>query len=146
MKKIIPLALIVFASCQNKHSVTDAATSLHYANAGDSIVNITADSLRNTLIRKIGEEGLAGAMRFCKVNATGITSALAQEGISIGRVSDRPRNIYNEMNERDKLVWTEYTYKFANHDSLRPALISEKNEFHFYKPIFVQQLLSLIHI
>jgi len=97
MKKIsFCLVIILFVTAcisnptgNNRQNEEEPAT---YISKGDSIVKITFDTLRNTLVKTIGEKGLAGALRFCNMEALPITASYASEGITVGRVSDKNRN------------------------------------------------------
>ena len=77
MKKFAFIILILsgVTACDNStHNGQDAAQLTAYTTKGDSIVKITFDTLRNALIKTMGEKGLAGALRFCNVQALPLKS------------------------------------------------------------------------
>jgi len=150
MKKIsFCLVIILFVTAcisnptgNNRQNEEEPAT---YISKGDSIVKITFDTLRNTLVKTIGEKGLAGALRFCNMEALPITTSYASEGITVGRVSDKNRNSKNGLSDFDKIEWEKYTILLANKDSLKPVVVSRNKEFHYYKPILMQSMCLNCH-
>lgn len=114
MKKIafFTLIILIAVACNNNNTnnknkqTADAAGA--YIKQGDSIVKITFDTLRNTLVKTIGEKGLSGTLKFCNVQALPITAMYAPEGITVSRVSDKNRNSKNALSDFDKIEWEKY--------------------------------------
>lgn len=150
MKKISFCLLIIFfvtacISDGTRNSEQNEEETATYISKGDSIVKITFDTLRNTLVKTIGEKGLAGALQFCNAAALPITASYASGGITVGRVSDKSRNVKNLLSDFDKIEWEKYTTLWANKDSLRPVVVSRNGEFHYYKPILMQSMCLNCH-
>jgi hypothetical protein len=150
MKKMSFLSLLIFMvfACnnptadKNKQPADEAAA---YMKQGDSIVKITFDTLRNTLIKTIATNGHAAAVRFCNVQALPITAMYASEGITVSRVSDRNRNPGNALRDLDKTEWQKYLALAARKDSLKAVTIFSNNQVHYYKPILMQPMCLSCH-
>lgn len=119
--------------------------SATYIKQGDSIVKITFDTLRNTLLKTIAEKGYPEAVKFCNVQALPITALYASEGIAVKRVTDKNRNPGNTLQDLDKVEWAKYTNRMANKDSLQPVIVYNNNEVHYYKPIIMQPMCLSCH-
>lgn len=112
---------------------------------GDSIATATFDTLRKSLLQAMETRGIAGAVRFCNVQALPITSALAKDGITIQRVAERFRNPANALNKEDSLHWQIFAQRMAMGDSLTPILFETTTETVFYKPIIMNPLCGNCH-
>jgi hypothetical protein len=150
MKRItfISFLLFIFIACNNKdagNSVQNDDQAAVYLKQGDSIVKITFDTLRKTLIKAISTKGLSGTLMLCNVQAKPITGMYTSEGITVGRVTDKNRNPENTLSAFDQAVWEKYRDQVAKKDSLKSVLISRNNEFHYYKPIFIQPMCLNCH-
>ncbi|HLG41289.1 MAG TPA: hypothetical protein VI461_16535, partial [Chitinophagaceae bacterium] len=88
----VPFALAILLSCNTKK---EAESDLAWKAKADSLINLTFDTLRNTLLKAVSEKGFAGAIAFCNTEATGLTNIYATEKITIRRSSDRARNTAN---------------------------------------------------
>ena len=148
MKKFAFIILILsgVTACDNStRNGQDAAQLTAYTTKGDSIVKITFDTLRNALVKTMGEKGLAGALRFCNVQALPITALYASNDISISRVTNKNRNPENELSAFDKIQWEKYEALLAKKDSLKPVVVPNNNEIHYYKPIIMQGMCLSCH-
>jgi hypothetical protein len=148
--KLLLLLIPTFAilSCQNNnvasHELSDKEMQA-YTRPGDSIVKITFNTLRNTLLSTIGKDGIAGAVRVCNVKAKDITSLYSQQDITVLRLSGKPRNPANKPGVEDSIIWNKYLEMAARHDSMRAMVVAHNSELHYYKPILVQPLCLNCH-
>ena len=146
MKKWAIIALLFTAigyqSCLDE-SLT--AEQQQYLQRGDSIATATFDTLRNSLLQAMETKGMAGAVRFCNVQALPITSSLAKDGITIQRVAERFRNPVNALNKQDSLHWQIFAQRMAMGDSLTPILFETTTAVVFYKPIIMNPLCGNCH-
>ena len=151
MKKINFYLLFIFfasacndngAKSKNEQKTTQQATIIA---KGDSIVKITFDTLKNTLVKTIGENGLSYAVRFCNAQALPITATFAAEGITINRVTDKTRNVKNELSDFDKVEWEKYKLLLSKKDSIKPVVVFRNKEQHYYKPILMQSMCLNCH-
>jgi hypothetical protein len=82
---------------------------------GEEILSATASAYLNTLKRAIVENGISGAIDFCQLSASGIAAGLQDSlGVTITRVTDKPRNPANMLSESDKAIWEAYAYMPEN--------------------------------
>lgn len=137
-------SVILIVACTNntKETTTSNAAYLH---KGDSIVKVTFDTLRNALTNIIGQKGFAEALQYCNVQALPITSIYASQDITISRVSEKNRNPVNKLSELDKLQWDKFKIAFEKKDSLKAAVVDNKEDIHYYKPILIQGMCLSCH-
>lgn len=150
MKKIALFAMIILmiVACNNtanNKNKTEAIETTAWLKKGDSIVKITFDTLRNTLLKTIAAKGQAEAVKFCNVQALSITAMYASEGIVVSRVSDKNRNPGNALQDMDKATWQQYLDLAVKKDSLKPVAITSNNQVHYYKPILMQPMCLSCH-
>ncbi len=146
MKKWAIIALLFTAiGYQGCLDESLTAEQQQYLQRGDSIATATFDTLRNSLLQAMETKGIAGAVRFCNVQASPITSALAKDGITIQRVAERFRNPANALNKEDSLHWQIFAQRMAMGDSLTPILFETTTETVFYKPIIMNPLCGNCH-
>jgi len=145
MKKgtLILLALSFIAACN--YNVQNEKDIVDYTAKGDSLVKITFDTLRSTLVKTIGGKGLAGALRFCNTEALALTSLYASGDVTITRVSDKSRNPKNELSVLDKEQWDKYKTLVAKNDSVKPIIVIQNKEVNYYKPITMQGMCLNCH-
>jgi Protein of unknown function (DUF3365) len=150
MKRIafFTVSILIVIGCNSNdagNNKQDADELAAYVKQGDSIVKITFDTLRNTLFKTIGEKGLRGALIFCNAQALPITKIYASEGIAVSRISDKNRNPENGLSEFDKIEWGKYINNTTRKDSLKPVVIFNDSEAHYYKPILMQPFCLSCH-
>ncbi len=147
MRHFNPLFILLaasFASCtQNKNpSVTMEGFRLR----GDTIVAQTFDTLRNTLLKAIGERGLPMAVEFCNINALPLTNAFSAADISIKRTSDKIRNPANSADTMEQRILATYLQLKNNKGALKPIVEKDAaGNHHYYKPIIVQAMCLNCH-
>lgn len=142
------LLILIAAACNNGSTSKDqpeAGDAAAYLKKGDSVVKVTFDTLRNTLLKTIAEKGHAAAVKFCNVQALPITAMYASEGITVSRVSDKNRNPGNGLQKLDKMEWQKYLAVAAKKDSLKALVIDSNNQVHYYKPILIQPMCLSCH-
>lgn len=111
-----------------------------YIKKGDHLVSLTFDTLRNSLLTAIGEQGFVHAVQFCNEKAYPLTSRYASEGITIRRASARFRNPSNQPDSLEMTVFEQSQSK-----GLRTKLIRTKGEVHYIKPIMMQAMCLNCH-
>jgi Protein of unknown function (DUF3365) len=150
MRKIAFFTILVIMAAACNHSTANknkqqADEAAGYMKQGDSIVKITFDTLRNTLLKTIAAKGHAEAVKFCNVQALPITGMYASEGITVSRVSDKNRNPGNALQELDKTEWQKYLALAAKKDSLKAVVVFSNQQAHYYKPILMQPMCLSCH-
>lgn len=142
--------IVLITSCSNNEQGNDkqhirALSEADYKKMGDSLVKLTFDSLRNTLLRTISESGPEEAVKFCNLNALNLTSSFASNGIAISRVTDQPRNPENMLSDFDRVQFNKYKNLKEKGDSLTTLTLEANNEVHYYKPILIQTMCLTCH-
>lgn len=116
-----------------------------YLQRGDSIATATFDTLRKSLLQAMETRGIAGAVRFCNVQALPITASLAKDGITNQRVAERFRNPANALDSVDNKQWQIFAQLKARGDSLSSVVQETQTSFVFYKPIIMNPLCGNCH-
>ena len=140
---IIGLLLVSVISCTEKNKTEDY-TELRLK--GDSLITQTFDTLRNTLLRAVGEKGFPGAVDFCNTAAIYLTNSYASEGIIIKRSSDKIRNAANAPDSIEKEMLSAYLQMKKIKQELKP--ITQKDaagNHHYFKPILLQAICLNCH-
>lgn len=146
LRLMIYIAVILFSmACNNNDSKETTTDTKAFLIKGDSIVKITFDTLRSALVTTIGQKGFTAALQYCSVQALPITSLYASPDITVSRVSDKNRNPGNGLTELDKVQWGKFKAAFAKKDSLKAAVVSNKEAIHYYKPILIQGMCLSCH-
>ncbi len=112
---------------------------------GDSVVIRSFDTLRNTLLRTIGEKGFAGAIGFCNEQALPLTSTYSNGEISIKRTSDRLRNPANAPDSLEARILSQLSSLKRKNMPLIDFVVSNDNGYHYFKPIVIQALCLNCH-
>lgn len=140
---IISLLLVSIISCTEKKKVEDnAALRLK----GDSLITQTFDTLRNTLVRAIGEKGFPGAVSFCNTEALPLTNSYVYEGIIIKRSSDKIRNSANAPDSIEQEILSVYLQMKKDKQELKSVLKKDAaGNYHYFKPILLQTMCLNCH-
>jgi len=130
-------------SCKEKEQPEDLAA---WKIKGDSLVNRTFDTLRNTLQRAVAEKGFAGAVDFCKTEALALTNTYSKEGISVKRSSDKLRNPSNAPDSMELRILATYRQWKTEKKELKGVLEKDgSGNYHYFKPILLQTLCLNCH-
>ena len=135
------LACTVF-SCTAKKQPEDLSA---WKIKGDSVVTRSFDTLRNTLLRTIGEKGFAGAVGFCNEQAIPLTNTYSTEGVSIKRTSDRLRNPANAPDSMEARILSQLSSLKRKNLPLIDFVVPDDNGYHYFKPIVIQALCLNCH-
>jgi hypothetical protein len=151
MKQLIIPAAVLFAAvllqaaCRQPAGMPEAERTA-YMNRGDSLVRISFDTLRNTLLRTIAQEGPAGAVVFCKAEADALTGTYATGDVAISRTSLRYRNSANRPDSLSEIVLRAMQDSMDRGGSAKPFLQETTDGVvHYYKPIMVQAMCLNCH-
>ena len=124
---------------------SDARETAEFIKMGDSLSKITFDTLRTVLVKAIGQKGLAGALAFCNVQATAVTSTYSSSQATISRVADKNRNTRNGLSLFDEEAWEKYAGIAAIKGDLKPMVVFRNTQAHYYKPILLQSMCLNCH-
>ena len=86
MRRTNALLVLLAASLASCEPTNNASGTMEaFRLQGDTLVAQTFDTLRNTLLKAIGEKGFAGAVEFCTINALPLTNTFSAGDKSIKR-------------------------------------------------------------
>lgn len=140
---IISLLLVSVISCTEKKRPED---DIALRSKGDSLIAQTFDTLRNTLLKTIGEKGFPGAVSFCNTKALSLTNTYAAEGITIKRTSDKLRNPANRPDNMEQEILSAYLQMKRDKQELKPVFKKDaEGNRHYFKPILLQAMCSNCH-
>lgn len=146
MCKMFPIAValsIMLFSCKEKKQAADYA---EWHIKGDSLVTRTFDTLRNTLLKTIGEKGFPGAVEFCNTAALHLTDIYSNEGITIERSSDKLRNPANAPDSMEKRILAAYLKLKNENQELKPLFEKDvTGKYHYFRPIILQAMCLNCH-
>lgn len=114
--------------------ITDAEIAAKGEELGKAIVDASQNALMNALKEAIVEQGIDGAIKYCNLNALNLVKGLEDSlGVSISRVTDRPRNPNDTLSSSDQLIWEAYEYTPENAEAQIQAL--DEDHLILTKPI-----------
>lgn len=148
MKRLAPgiiltgLVVLALACTPRKAEVlaTETVPDSVYIQQGDRLISMTFDTLRNSLLAAIGEQGFPYAISFCNEKAYSLTTLYAADSITIRRASDRFRNPQNQPDSLETEVLKVFSTKGPS-----PQLIRTTHEVHYIKPIIMQGMCLNCH-
>jgi len=141
-KILLPTVIATLLSTQsfcNDEIKTEAVNS----------IKTVAGALQKKLVEKMKEGGPANAAAFCSTNASDLAKEVSKtlaKGITVKRITDKPRNINNQASKEQLVVFEEIKNKMKNGE--KPGLlVKEKanNHFEVYKPIVVHNKCLACH-
>lgn len=127
----------VLFSCSQKEPLSEFPEKSAYEALGDSISQITFDTLSSTMKNKMQESGPVGALRFCNTKAIQLTGLYTSPTlVSVKRSSSKIRNVHNKPDEWELAALKKFE---ANPGITR---ISEKHAdgtIRYYRPIIIME-------
>lgn len=163
MKKWISIALTIIigiailGSCQNEETTTENAESKipgehkhaaasNYMNTGQELAMKMKASLGEKLSSAIAENGVAGAVEFCNIEAITITDSVSQSlNAKIKRVSDKPRNPTNQAKEGELFYIDMCKQNLENGKELKPFISEDDKKMIGYYPIVTNSMCLNCH-
>lgn len=102
-------------------------------------IKTVGGAFMNTLNHKVKEGGLTNAANFCSTNAMDLEKEVSKtldEGVTVRRITDKPRNIKNKASLEEQAVLEELKLKISNGEKI-DMLVKQKSEkqYQVYKPI-----------
>ncbi|MBL7744165.1 MAG: DUF3365 domain-containing protein [Chitinophagaceae bacterium] len=135
---LLTFSTAMIVSCTGKKGAENEAL---WKSKGDSLISLTFDTLRNTLLRAIGKNGLPGAVAFCNTEATGLTNTYATERVIIRRSSDKVRNPANAPDSLEQRILSSFYQMIKQKKELTPVLEKDaEGNLHYFKPIIFQAM------
>lgn len=148
-KQLFPVIFLIFLlqfACKEKEGGAGEVNRSVLMAKADSLIIKTFDTLRNTLLKAVGEKGFAGAVSFCNTEALSLTNTFTRDGISLRRTSDKIRNPLNKAHQMEWEVLNEYLQLKKDKKELNPVLKKDAaGNHHYFKPILMQALCLNCH-
>lgn len=113
---------------------------------GKMIADSSQMELSRNLIQSMKSEGVAGSIKFCKVNAIQITDSLSKKyAAKIKRTSLQTRNENNDPNKLEKDILGAYENAVTNKIQISPSvqMVENTNQVLFTKPILIKNPVCL---
>lgn len=105
---------------------------------GDDLVSTSKQVISAALVGALEKGGVQYAAQFCNVAAHPILDSLSKaSGATIRRVSDKPRNPKDAMDDEERAVFAIFKAKAQQPDAEIPPIVMRSNDstISFYKPI-----------
>ncbi len=117
-----------------------------YTKAGNRIIALTFDTLRNSLLEAIRSQGIENAIAFCNENAYPITGVYA-DSVTLRRTSLRFRNPKNRPDSLELSVLEEMAAQPKNTEGTGTKIIRRESssEIHYFKSIILQPMCLNCH-
>jgi len=150
MKKQIFPVFILFSvaifSCNNKKNDTGKLNKTAFIAKADSLISITFDTLKSSLMRAIGENNYEGAIAFCNAAASPLTNTYISDEITIKRTSDKYRNPSNAPDSMEQRIMALFHQLKNKQEAIKPVFEEDKQgEYHYFKPIILHAMCVNCH-
>ncbi len=140
------IGLLLIVACREQNKPAPLNDTAAWIKQGDSLVTHIFDSLRNTLLKAIGEKGFPGAIEFCNTEAIKLTAAYANTTTSIRRATDKFRNPVNKADSMEQRLLAYFQQQRKEQKEMIVALEQDKQgRKHYFKPIIMQGMCLNCH-
>jgi len=121
-------------------------SGISYQEKGMEYAMATQAALGKALQSKMQEEGIQGAIGFCKVEALPITDSLSGKfGVDISRITDKPRNPVNEANAEEMKFISKIKSELGTGQPPEPLVVRQGDDTNFYYPILTNTMCLKCH-
>ena len=143
---LVAIASILAGCTSNKTVDSSIVPDSVYIQTGNHLVALTFDTLRNSLLKAIGDQGLDGAISFCNERAYPLTH-IYTDSASIRRTSIKFRNPDNQPDSLElRMLISMEQKQVLNGQPAAVIVRDDKRELvHFFKPIIVQPMCLNCH-
>lgn len=125
---------------------TNESDTTNYLLKGKVIATETQKILAKNLTEAITKGGTDYAIQFCNIQALPLTDSMAKQlNANIKRVSDQPRNINNNANEKEMAYIQSIKSAIKKGETANPQVTSSDNEVIGYYPIITNSLCLQCH-
>lgn len=134
---------------QQKNKLSQVAsqdTSLSYLEMGRQHALATKGVLGKNLLQALNSKGTEHALAFCNTRAYPLTDSMSEvAGLSIRRVSDRPRNAQNQANEWELAYIKAANTQLGQGQEPKPSVQEIAGEMVGYYPITTNKMCLQCH-
>ena len=134
------LSVVFLAACScNQTQISSLEKKEQVKIEATKSIRIVGGAFQNTLNHKVKEGGLTNAANFCSTNARDLETKVSKtlpDGVTVRRITDKPRNMKNQATPEEQIVLDEIKLKLANGEKV-DMLVKQKsaNRYQVYKPI-----------
>jgi hypothetical protein len=148
-KKTTPIFFVLLFfifSCITKSDKKEQLNKNIFVAKADSLITITFDTLRNSLLKAIIENNYEGAITFCKEAASPLINTYTSDGIIIRRTSEKYRNPSNKPDSMEQRILASYQQLKNSQQAIEPIFEEDKQKrYHYFKPIIIQAMCLNCH-
>lgn len=150
-KFFVLAALAFFAACnspEQKEQAPDATLqpNINYEGVSIVIMEDAKKTLGGELKAAMERGGIAEAVSYCNLNATGISESVGQKyNATIQRVTDKPRNPANAANAEELVQLEKWRGILASKSGQVVTSEETATERHFYMPIKIDAFCTTCH-
>lgn len=132
-------AFLLTACVNNQPKTTSIKDEQEIKLKAMKAIKTVGGAFQKTLNHKVKEGGLTNAANFCSTNATDLEKKVSKtldSGVTVKRITAKPRNIKNSANVEQLVVLEELKTKLSNGEKV-DMLVKQKSSNHYqvYKPI-----------
>jgi hypothetical protein len=140
------ILLIVIFSCNTKNDKASHLNKDAFVAKADSLITITFDTLRKSLLKAIIENNYQGAIAFCNEVTASLTNTYASDGIIIRRTSDKYRNPGNSPDSMEQRILISFKQMQNSQQPVKPVFEEDMHKrYHYFKPIILQAMCLNCH-
>jgi len=148
-KQLFPafiICCVMILSCNNKSDDTGDVNKAAFIAKADTLISITSDTLKRSLIRAIGENNYEGAIAFCNAAASPLTNTYLADDMTIKRTSDKYRNPSNAPDSMEKRIMAKFLQLKSSQQVIKPVFEEDQlGKYHYFKPIILQAMCVNCH-
>lgn len=135
-----------FEEHYNNRNYTSKAGDLNLTNKGLQYANTTKANLGKNLMKALSSRGPVHALEFCNVHAYPITDSMAAvHGVTIKRVSDKPRNPNNAASATEASHIAYFQSLINGGKEVQPIVEKADGQVTFYAPIITNAMCLKCH-
>lgn len=141
-------AVLVFSACSNNQPTKSSKNTFEEKQIKQEALNaikVVGGAFQKTLSSKMCEGGLPNAATFCSIHSESLAKEVFKTlplGVSLKRITDKPRNPNNKATAEESLVLNELENKEST-DILVKQISS--NHYQVYKAIKVDGVCLMCH-
>ncbi len=127
-------------TAQKQPNVMTPEDSAKYLERGDDLVSITKQTISTALVGAMEKGGVKYAASFCNLVAYPIVDSLSKvHSAIIRRVSDKPRNPKDTMDDEELKVFSFFREKLKQPDAELMPIVMQTNDstVSYYSPITI---------
>jgi Protein of unknown function (DUF3365) len=143
---VVTLFSAVIFCCKNKNDDNDELKKTTFIAQADSLISVTFDTLKRSLLKAIGENNYEGAIVFCNAAASPLTNTYSPDNITIKRTSDKYRSPSNAPDSMEQRILATFQQLKNKQEAIPPVFEEDKQgKYHYFKPIILQAMCLNCH-